>query len=68
MHCTKQPLAAAISGEHPPSSIRAMRTRRQTQHNNACAFVAETRNWFAPIFVVSVCGTLLNSNCATPLD
>jgi hypothetical protein len=42
MHCTKQPLAASISGEYPPSSIRAMRTRRQTQHNNARAFVAET--------------------------
>jgi hypothetical protein len=42
MHCTKQPLATAITREHPPSSIRAMRTRRQTQHNNARAFVAET--------------------------
>jgi hypothetical protein len=68
MHCTKQPLAASISGEYPPSSIRAVRTRRQTQHNNACALVTKTRNWFAPILVVSVCGALLNCNCATPFD
>jgi hypothetical protein len=45
-----------------------MRTRCQTQHNNACALITETRNWFAPILFVSVCGTLLNRNSATPLD
>jgi hypothetical protein len=68
MHGTEQPLTTAITGKHSPGSICAMRTRRQTQHNNACALVTKTRNWFAPILVVSVCGALLNCNCATPFD
>jgi hypothetical protein len=68
MQRTEEPLAAAVAGEHASGAVRPVRTRRQTDDDQASAGVAEAGNRPAPILLVGVCGAPLGCDPLSPLD
>lgn len=58
MHGTKQPIAAAIAGEHAACAIGAMSCGRQPEHDDRRSVVAESRHRPAPVLLVAERGTL----------
>lgn len=68
VHGAVQPVAAAITGEHPARSVCPVSSRRQTQNQDPSRFVAETRYASTPVVVVTECRTFFARHLLTPID
>jgi len=68
MHGAVQPVAAAIAGEHATRAVRAVRTWRESDDDDACVGITEPGDGFAPVRLVGVGGTLRARNIGAPLD
>ena len=68
MQRSKQPVAAAIAGEHAARSIGAMRSRGEPDHDEASVRVAEPRYGPPPVLLIAVRRTFLGGNVLTPFD
>ena len=66
VHRAKQPVTAAVTGEHSASAVGTMRTRCKTQHHDARIGITKASDWFTPIVVVTVRRTFVTSNGLTP--
>ena len=68
VHRAKQPIAAAIAGEHTTCAIRPVRCWRQPEHHDRCRRITEARYWPTPICVVTVRRALGDRDARAPLD
>lgn len=62
------PIAAAISGKHPPGSIRPMRGWGEPHDQQASGAATEIGNWASPIIPVLKCSTFLLSDVTAVLN
>src|SRR5437762_12185144 len=68
MKSTKEPVTTSVSGEYAPGSITAVGGRRKPYHQEACSWIAETRDWPGPIFLIGKAANFLASDSLAPLD
>jgi len=61
-----EPLAGAITGEHAPGPVRAVRGRCQTDHDDAGVRVSETWDRPTPVLLVTVGRSSLPRDLLTP--
>ena len=53
MHRPEQPVTAAVTREHPTGPVRAVRGRRETEHQDPGVGVTEPRDRLAPVRLVA---------------
>ena len=68
MHCTEEPVAAPVAGEHSTGPIRTVGGRRQAQDDDPSGWITEPRDRPSPVLLVAIGRPLLDSNSFTPLD
>lgn len=61
-------VAGAIAGEHPTRSVRPMGSRSEADDHHRSRGVAEARHRPAPVHVISVCGSFVDSHLLAPFD
>ncbi len=67
MHGPKQPVTAAVAGEHATRAIRAVGRRSEAEHDDARVGISEPGNRPPPVRVVPVRGPLLHRDVLAPL-
>jgi len=66
MHRPVQPVARAVTGEHPPGAVGAVRGGGQSEHEHARLRVAEAGHAATPVVVVAVGGALDHADLLPP--
>ena len=68
MHCSEQPIATAITGEHSTGAIRAMSSRSETEDHDRRGGITEAWNRPTPIVVVAIRSAFVERNLLPPFD
>jgi hypothetical protein len=68
MKRSEQEVAGAISREHPPGSVGAVRSWGEPDDDESCGRVAKARHRAAPIRLIAKRSSLLVRDLLTPRD